>query len=63
MSLISAALDQAAEDRVTRLAARLVDAAAIVGWLVIIGGAALVDLVHPIPAESEDPRCTPWGDL
>ena len=47
----------------TRLAARLVDAAAIVGWLVIIGGAALVDLVHTIPAESEDPRCTPWGDL
>lgn len=47
----------------TRLAARLVDAAAIVGWLVIIGGAALVGRARPIPAESEDPRCTPWGDL
>ena len=37
----------------TRLAAAVVDAAAIVGWLVIIGGAALVDLVHP---ESEARR-------
>ena len=43
----------------TRLTARLVDAAAIVGWLAIIAAAAVVDAlgVREIPAESEE---TPW---
>ena len=62
-ALLARGVRVTAVEKDSRLAARLVDAAAIVGWLVIIGGAALVDLVHTIPAESEDPRCTPWGDL
>lgn len=41
----------------TRLAARLVDAAAVAAWLAIVLAAAVVDGlgVREIPAESESP--------